>query len=142
MSCVVLLVVLLLLASGPGLAGSSVPGQTQPLPDPDPVVVQGGDGGAVDVLVLWDHLKGLKDLVLRLTEQTVAQRLVLRSLETRVQDQQLTSRETSERIRGLETRQVQVNLTQDQVLGLTRSLSRIDDLEEQNSGKLRPRPLP
>jgi hypothetical protein len=100
----------------------------------------GVQGEGVDVLFLWDHLTGLKDLVLRLSEQAVSQRLVLRGLETRVQDQQLASLETSERVRGLEALQVQVNLTQDQVLGLTRSLTRIEDLEEQNSGKLRPRP--
>ncbi|CAL8283258.1 unnamed protein product [Lota lota] len=132
MSCGVVLVVLLLLASRPGLAGSSGPGPTRSLADPDPAVPQ---GEAVDVAVLWDHLRSLKDLVLRLSEQAVAQRLVLRSMETRVQDQQLMSLEHSERIRGLETLQVQVNATRDQMLGLSRSWSRIDDLEEQNSAQ-------
>ncbi|KAK0140671.1 hypothetical protein N1851_022341 [Merluccius polli] len=132
MSGVLLPVVLLLLASAPGLARSSGPGLTWALADPDPdsVVHQ---GEAVDVSVLWDHLRGLKELVLRLSQQAVDQRLTLRSMETRVQDQHLKFQEHTEQIRGLETLQVQLNTTRDQLLGLT--WSRTDDLEQQNSAQ-------
>ncbi|CAL8273896.1 unnamed protein product [Merluccius merluccius] len=130
MSGVVLPVVLLLLGSAPGLARSSGPGLTWALADPDSAVHQ---GEAVDVSALWDHLHSLKEMVLRLSQQAVDQRLTLRSMETRVQDQQIKFQKHSEQIQGLETLQVQLNTTRDQLLGLT--WSRTDDLEQQNSAQ-------
>ncbi|KAG7277772.1 hypothetical protein CRUP_023060 [Coryphaenoides rupestris] len=117
------------LARSSGPVGPPGPGLPESMLERPPGVPQGeGDSGSV-------LLQGLKDLVLRLSQRVVDQRLAVRSLETRVRDQQLRSLEYAERIQGLETLQVQVNTTQDRLLGLSRSSSRIEDLEGQNSAQ-------
>lgn len=57
---------------------------------PEQTILAGGVG-ADELTVLWDELRGLKDLVLSLRGEGVGQRQALRSVESRLRDGETTA---------------------------------------------------
>lgn len=82
--------------------------------------------------VLWDELRGLKQLVLSLKAEEVERRLVLRSVESRLRDGEVEAEQQRRSLDGLEGK---TETDRKQLMELNAALMRkVEELQEQSAG--------